>query len=43
MLRLKRNYKEKREPFIRFLNVKIEDFKLFKEKKEKEFINDVFI
>jgi len=43
VLRLERNRKGRREQFIGFLNVKVEDFKLFKEEeKEKEFTNCVF-
>jgi len=43
MLRLKRNYKRKCEQFIRFLNVRVKDFTLFKEKEEKKSINYAFI
>ena len=43
MSRLERNRKGRREPLVRFLNVRVENSKLFEEKKEKEFINCVFI
>ena len=43
MLRLKRNREGRREQFVRFLNVRVEDFKLFEKEEEKEFINCAFI
>jgi len=42
MSRSERNREKRREQLVRFLNVRIEDFKLFKEKEEKEFTNCAF-
>ena len=39
MSRSERNREKKRKQPIEFLNARVEDFKLFKEEKEKESIN----
>ena len=42
MLRSERNREERREQPIKFLNVKVKDSKLFKEKEKKESIDYAF-
>ena len=42
MSRLEQNREGRREQSVGFLDVRVEDFKLFEEKEEKEFINCAF-